>query len=133
MPDFALRTWPCTRLKSAKSPIRSQLSSGAVSVLVTLIPCYPRGLGFGTVVGSRSPEGRCTWQRDWANAVDVPGPATEALGGSAIISPLGDVLAGPFYNEEGILYADFDLAEVARGKFDFDIVPEFRNPPAHLH
>ena len=44
------------------------------------IPAYPRGLGFGTVVGSRSPEGRCTWQRYWANAVDVPGPATEALG-----------------------------------------------------
>jgi nitrilase len=45
-----------------------------------LIPAYPRGLSFGTVVGSRSPEGRSTWQRYWANAVDVPGPATEALG-----------------------------------------------------
>ena len=31
-------------------------------------------------MGSRSPDGRCTWQRYWANAVDVPGPATEALG-----------------------------------------------------
>ena len=38
-----------------------------------LIPAYPHGLGFGTVVGSRSPEGRYTWQRYWANAVDVPG------------------------------------------------------------
>jgi nitrilase len=44
-----------------------------------LIPCYPRGLAFGTVGGSRSPEGRCIWQRYWANAVDVPGLATEAL------------------------------------------------------
>ena len=33
-----------------------------------VLPGYPRGLGFGTVVGSRSPEGRCTWQRYWANA-----------------------------------------------------------------
>jgi nitrilase len=47
------------------------------------IPAYPRGLGFGTVVGSRSPEGRLTWQRYWANAVDVPGPATKALGDTA--------------------------------------------------
>jgi nitrilase len=250
-----------------------------------LIPAYPRGLGFGTVVGSRSPAGRCTWQRYWANAVDVPGPATKALGkvarqtgtylvvgvierdtqfgggtlyctllyfgpegellgkhrklkptaaerliwgegdgstlttidteygtmgglicwenymplarmamyskgvdiylaptadardtwqatlrhiacegrcfvlgcnqfvtksmyppdldgiedladqpeimcrgGSAIISPLGDVLAGPLYNEEGILYADLDLAEVARGKFDFDVVGHYARP-----
>ncbi|MCP4540387.1 MAG: hypothetical protein GY832_24885 [Chloroflexi bacterium] len=38
------------------------------------IPAYPRGLGFGTVVGSRSPVGRRTWERYWANAVDVPGP-----------------------------------------------------------
>ncbi len=249
------------------------------------IPCYPRGLGFGTVVGSRSPEGRCTWQRYWTNAVDVPGPATEALGkvarqtstylmvgvierdtsfsggtlyctmlyfgptgellgkhrklkptaaerliwgegdgstlttidteygtmgglicwenymplarmamyskgvdiylaptadsrdswqatlrhiacegrcfvlgcnqfvtksmypadlegigdldnqpetmcrgGSAIISPLGDVLAGPLYDEEGVLYADLDLAEVARSKFDFDVVGHYARP-----
>lgn len=49
-------------------------------------------------------------------------------GGSAIISPLGDVLAGPFYNEEGMLYADSDLAEVARGKFDFDIVGHYARP-----
>ena len=250
-----------------------------------LIPCYPRGLGFGTVVGSRSPVGRCTWQRYWANAVDVPGPATETLakvarqtgaylavgvierdtdfgggtlyctllyfgpegellgkhrklkptaaerliwgegdgstlttidteygtmgglicwenymplarmamyskgvdiylaptadardswqatlrhiacegrcfvlgcnqfvtksmyppdlagledladqpeimcrGGSAIISPLGDVLAGPLYDEEGILYGDLDLAEVAQSKLDFDVVGHYARP-----
>jgi nitrilase len=47
------------------------------------IPAYPRGLGFGTVVGSRSEAGRRTWERYWANSVDVPGPATEALGAAA--------------------------------------------------
>ncbi len=249
------------------------------------IPAYPRGLSFGTVVGSRSPAGRLTWQRYWANAVDVPGPATEALGraarqvgvylavgvierdtessrgtlyctllyfgpdgqllgkhrklkptaaerliwgegdgstltvletglgrigglicwenymplarmalynkgveiylaptadsretwqatlrhiacegrcfvlgcnqfvtkamyptdlagveelanqpevmcrgGSAIISPLGEALAGPLYDQEGILYADLDLAEVARSKFDFDVVGHYARP-----
>lgn len=47
------------------------------------IPAYPRGLSFGIVVGSRSPEGRRTWERYWANAVDVPGPTTAALGAAA--------------------------------------------------
>ena len=49
----------------------------------SFIPAYPRGLGFGTVVGSRSPAGRQTWERYWANSVEVPGPATEALGAAA--------------------------------------------------
>ncbi len=47
------------------------------------VPAYPRGLGFGSVVGSRSAEGRRTWQAYWANAVEVPGPATQALGAAA--------------------------------------------------
>jgi nitrilase len=249
------------------------------------IPCYPRGLGFGTVVGGRTPEGRRLWERYWANAVDVPGPATEALGsfarekgiylaigvierdglfgggtlfctllyfgpdgrllgkhrklkptgaerliwgegdgstltvletelgrigglicwenymplaraamyakgvqiylaptadardtwlatlrhvacegrcfvlgcnqfvtksmypadlegradladapeiicrgGSAVVSPLGEVLAGPLFDEEGILVADLDLAEVIRGKFDLDVMGHYARP-----
>jgi len=47
------------------------------------IPAYPRGLSFGTVVGGRKPEGRITWERYWANSVDVPGPVTEKLGEAA--------------------------------------------------
>jgi nitrilase len=249
------------------------------------IPAYPRGLSFGTVVGSRTPQGRLTWQAYWANSVDIPSPATEALGaaarqagvylvigvierdgqysrgtlyctllyfdpegrlvgkhrklkptaaerliwgegdgstltaidtdfgkigglicwenymplarmamyskgveiyvaptadsrdswqstlrhiacegrcfvlgcnqfvtktmypadlvgvddleplpenlcrgGSAIISPLGEVLAGPLYDQEGILYADLDLAEVARSKLDFDVTGHYARP-----
>jgi nitrilase len=245
------------------------------------IPAYPRGLTFGTVVGSRSPQGRDTWQRYYSNAVELPSPATEALGaaarqakaylvvgviereggtlycttlyfnpegelvgkhrklkptaaerliwgegdgstltvidtefgkvgglicwenymplarmamyskgvelylaptadsrdnwqatirhialegrcfvlgcnqfvtksmypadlagveelanqpevmcrgGSAIISPLGDVLAGPLFDKEGMLFADLDLAEVARSKFDFDVVGHYARP-----
>jgi nitrilase len=246
------------------------------------IPAYPRGLAFGTVVGSRSPVGRRIWQRYWENTVEVPGPATRKLGeaakkanvylamgvierdverstgtvyctllyfgpdgrllgkhqklkptagerliwgegdgstltviqteigsigglicwenymplarmamynkgvelylaptadardtwqatlrhiacegrcfvlgcnqymtkdmypddlkelkeldeqpeimcrgGSAIISPLGKVLAGPLYDQEGILFADLDLAAIARSKFDFDVVGHY--------
>jgi nitrilase len=55
-------------------------------------------------------------------------PEVICRGGSTIISPLGEVIAGPLYGEEGILYADLDLAEVARGKFDFDVVGHYSRP-----
>lgn len=44
---------------------------------------YPRGLGFGAVVGSRTPEGRKLFQEYWDAAVEVPGPVTESLGAAA--------------------------------------------------
>ena len=42
-------------------------------------------------------------------------------GGSAIINPLGKVLAGPHFEGETILTADLDLHDIGRGKFDFDV------------
>jgi nitrilase len=259
--------------------------AGLILFPEAFIPAYPRGLSFGTVVGSRSPAGRRTWEAYWANAVDVPGPGTQALGeaaraanaylgvgvierdtsssrgtlyctllyfgpdgqllgkhrklkptaserliwgegggdtltvvqtqigrlgglicwenymplarmalyargveiylaptadsrdtwtatlrhiacegrcfvlgcnqyvtksmypddlegvadlasqpevmcrgGSAIVSPLGEILAGPLFDQEGILYAELDLAEVARSKFDFDVVGHYARP-----
>ncbi len=47
------------------------------------IPAYPKGLSFGTVVGSRTSGGRRVFQRYWENAVDVPGPETDILGKAA--------------------------------------------------
>ncbi len=44
---------------------------------------YPRGLGFGAVVGSRTPEGRRLFQNYWDAAVEVPGPVTRRLGAAA--------------------------------------------------
>jgi nitrilase len=267
--------------------IEQAAEQGAQFILFpeAFIPAYPRGLAFGTVVGSRSPVGRRIWQRYWENTVEVPGPATRKLGeaakkanvylamgvierdaerstgtvyctllyfgpdgrllgkhqklkptagerliwgegdgstltviqteigrigglicwenymplarmaiydkgveiylaptadardtwqatlrhiacegrcfvlgcnqymtkdmypddlkelkelneqpeimcrgGSAIISPLGKVLAGPLYEQEGILFADLDLAAIVRSKFDFDVVGHYARP-----
>ena len=274
-------------IEKAAQLIREAASQGAKLILLpeAFVPAYPRGLSFGMVVGSRTPEGRQLWQRYWENAVEVPSPATNALGdvvretgvylgigiierdrdfsggtlyctllyfgpdgtilgkhrklkptgserliwgegdgstltvveseygkigglicwenymplartamymkgvdiylaptadsrdtwqatmqhvacegrcfvlgcnqfvtksmyptdlvgieeladqpeimsrgGSVIISPLGDVLAGPLFNEEGILYADLDLDEIARSKLDFDAVGHYARP-----
>ena len=46
-------------------------------------------------------------------------PEILCRGGSAIISPLGEILAGPLFDEEGILTAELDPAEITRGKLDF--------------
>lgn len=49
-------------------------------------------------------------------------------GGSAIIGPLGEVLAGPDYSGETILYAQVDPNQVLRGKFDFDVTGHYARP-----
>lgn len=49
-------------------------------------------------------------------------------GGSVIVSPLGAILAGPDFSGETILYADIDLGEVVRGKYDFDVVGHYARP-----
>ena len=49
-------------------------------------------------------------------------------GGSCIIGPLGQVLAGPKYGEECILSANLDLADLPRAKFDFDVVGHYARP-----
>ncbi len=62
--------------------IRRASTQGAKLILFpeAFIPAYPRGLSFGMVVGSRTPEGRRTWERYWGNSVDVPGPVCDAIG-----------------------------------------------------
>ncbi len=66
---------------------------------------------------------------------DLPGieeladqPDVMCRGGSVIVSPLGEVIAGPLYDEEAILYANLDMAEVTRSKFDFDVVGHYARP-----
>jgi nitrilase len=49
-------------------------------------------------------------------------------GGSSIIDPLGRVLAGPNFEQECILTADIDLAEIPRAKYDFDVVGHYARP-----
>jgi nitrilase len=59
------------------------------------------------------------------------GDSTDAVvmrGGSAIVGPLGNVLAGPDFSGETILTAELDLNDIGRGKFDFDVVGHSSRP-----
>jgi nitrilase len=49
-------------------------------------------------------------------------------GGSCIISPLGEVLAGPNYEGEAILTATIDRRDIARSRMDFDPVGHYARP-----
>jgi len=49
-------------------------------------------------------------------------------GGSAIIGPLGQVLAGPVYDTEALLVADLDLDDLAQAKYDFDVTGHYARP-----
>jgi len=52
-------------------------------------------------------------------------PEVLCRGGSVVVSPPGEVLAGPVYGKEDILVADLDLNEVVKGKFDFDPIGHY--------
>ena len=49
-------------------------------------------------------------------------------GGSVIISPMGEVLAGPLYGDEGLVSASIDLNEVIRARYDMDPVGHYSRP-----
>ena len=49
-------------------------------------------------------------------------------GGSCIIGPLGEVLAGPHFEGETILTAEIDMSLIAQGKYDFDAAGHYARP-----
>lgn len=85
-------------------------------------------------------EGRCfvlcacqhTVRADYpADFVPMQGDAPDTViirGGSCIVSPLGEVLAGPLYGASGVLVADVDIGAMARGKYDLDVVGHYARP-----
>ncbi len=85
-------------------------------------------------------EGRCfvlsacqfLRRKDFPDTVRVSlGESPDAVlmrGGSAIIGPLGNVLAGPDFEGETILTAELDLGDIGRGKFDFDVAGHYSRP-----
>ncbi len=82
-------------------------------------------------------EGRCyvlsanqyTTRADYpADYRSVFGDAPDGVitpGGSCIVDPFGEVLAGPCYGSEAILTAEIDLADTIRGKFDLDVAGHY--------
>lgn len=55
-------------------------------------------------------------------------PEIMCKGGSVIISPMGEILAGPLWDEEGLLVADLDFSVLSKSKLDFDVVGHYSRP-----
>ncbi|MEU4601483.1 nitrilase-related carbon-nitrogen hydrolase [Kribbella sp. NPDC023972] len=85
-------------------------------------------------------EGRCfvISANQYLTRADLPddvhpiqGDAPETVlinGGSVIVSPLGQILAGPSRDGEGVLVAELDLGDLDRAKFDFDPNGHYARP-----
>lgn len=66
-----------------------------------------------------------------ALGIEVPGWDRERPlinGGSVIVGPLGDVLAGPLKGETGLVVAAIDTDELIRARYDFDVVGHYARP-----
>lgn len=49
-------------------------------------------------------------------------------GGSCIVDPFGNFLAGPNMEDETVLVAEIDRGQIVRGKFDLDVVGHYARP-----
>jgi len=52
-------------------------------------------------------------------------PENMCPGGSIVVSPLGKVIAGPLFDEAGVLVAELDLEDVSKSKLDFDVIGHY--------
>jgi nitrilase len=73
----------------------------------------------------------CVFQRASSYPDDVPisdGDDLLGRGGSAIVGPHGEFLAGPLWDEEGILYADLDPQLLYEERQRFDPAGHYSRP-----
>lgn len=52
-------------------------------------------------------------------------PEEMCRGGSVIVSPYGELLAGPLFGQSGALIAEIDLEEVIKSKLDLDVAGHY--------
>ena len=55
-------------------------------------------------------------------------PEIMCSGGSCIIDPMGQYIAGPVYNKEEILIGDLDLDLITQSRLDFDVMGHYARP-----
>ncbi|MBT7073990.1 MAG: carbon-nitrogen hydrolase family protein [Anaerolineae bacterium] len=68
------------------------------------------------------PSGKVFKDEDW------PKDKPLIRGGSVIIAPMGEVIAGPLYNEEGLISAEIDLNDIVRARYDMDPTGHYSRP-----
>ncbi|NOT26222.1 MAG: nitrilase [Acidobacteria bacterium] len=71
---------------------------------------------------------RRDYPKDYRSGFSDAPETVLSRGGSCIIGPLGEVVAGPDFEGETTLIADIDLGDVIRARQDFDPVGHYARP-----
>lgn len=71
---------------------------------------------------------RKDFPEDYASIYGEDPEAVVSRGGSCIVDPFGNLLAGPNFEGEAILTAEIDRAQTIRGKYDLDVVGHYARP-----
>ncbi|SDM43872.1 carbon-nitrogen hydrolase family protein [Allokutzneria albata] len=74
-------------------------------------------------------EGRCFVVSACQYQPEEPSlPGSRINGGSVVVGPLGEVLAGPLTGEEGLVTAAIDVGALAGARYDFDVTGHYARP-----
>ena len=71
---------------------------------------------------------RCDFPDDYDSAFGSDPDTVVTRGGSCIVDPFGNLLAGPNTEGEAILIAEIDRRQIIRGKYDLDVVGHYARP-----
>lgn len=71
---------------------------------------------------------RRDFPEDYSAELGADPDSVVTRGGSCIVDPFGNFLAGPNLEGESILVAEVDRAQIVRGKFDLDVVGHYARP-----
>ncbi len=120
----------------------ARFSLYAQGVEIYVAPTWDQGDRWITSMRHIASEGRC-WVLGSGSAMtndDIPDgiPGHDKIvagddrwinsGGSVIVNPEGEIVAGPLYRETGILYAECDPAGVARSRYWLDVAGHYGRP-----
>jgi nitrilase len=71
---------------------------------------------------------RGDYPADYVSNLPEDPEAIVCRGGACIVGPLGNLLAGPLWDRQGILTAEIDLREIPKAQYDFDPVGHYSRP-----
>lgn len=80
------------------------------------------------VIGACQVMRRSDFPEDYASRIEAEPDTWMMHGRSVIVGPLGEILAGPLVDEEGILTAEIDLDDLLGARLDFDPVGHYARP-----
>ena len=80
------------------------------------------------VLGCNQFNRRRDFPKNYATAFGEEPETVLSRGGSCIVSPFGEFLAGPDFEDETILVAELDRSLLPKAKFDFDVVGHYSRP-----